>query len=85
MRNLAVGQTGERTSMNCVRCGGFSSTRTCWSCSQRLDAIEFSLLETYRKDAERYRWLQQHLTEIVWHGTRMALALEELQRSSMTP
>lgn len=44
--------------MICERCGGFSSPRICWSCSQRVDAVDYALLESYRRDAERYRWLR---------------------------
>lgn len=54
-----------RTKMECERCHGFSSTRICWSCSQRPDAIDHALLESYRKDAERYRWLRDKADWIV--------------------
>lgn len=56
--NNAIGQGNERTKMECIRCGCFSSARICWHCSQRPDAIDHALLDGYRKDAERYRWLR---------------------------
>lgn len=38
-----------RTEMKCERCGGFSSTRVCWSCSQRVDAIDHAELLALRQ------------------------------------
>lgn len=38
----------DRTKMECIRCHGFSSTRVCWSCSQRVDAIDFAMNTSLR-------------------------------------
>ena len=44
-----------RTEMRCIRCGGFSSVRICWHCSNAPDAVSYLLDDDIRKDAARYR------------------------------
>lgn len=38
-----------RTEMKCVRCGGFSSARTCWHCSNMPDAVTFAHCEMLKE------------------------------------
>lgn len=36
--------------MECIRCHGFSSSRVCHSCSQRLDAVDYALAELQKAE-----------------------------------
>lgn len=41
--------------MKCVRCGGFSSTRICWPCSNLPDAVSFLRIEQLERELSAER------------------------------
>lgn len=66
----------DRTSMNCVRCGGFSSTRVCWHCSNLPDAIQYA-------ETERLREENLDLRSKLALAAEDAAGMEEMERESL--